>query len=104
MIVVAMVVGCMTVGRVIVMSVRGVDVAMGVVVVLDRIAARAAPMSADQCDRAGENGAQQRQENDCLNHMHYPLRMISAQTRSAFVATENRCPLFRIMRVSPSSD
>jgi len=24
-------------------------------------------------------------------------RMISAQTRSAFVARENRCPLFRIM-------
>jgi hypothetical protein len=26
------------------------------------------------------------------------LRMISAQTRSAFVARENRSPLFRIMR------
>jgi len=26
------------------------------------------------------------------------LRMISAQTRSAFVARENRCTLFRIMR------
>jgi hypothetical protein len=25
------------------------------------------------------------------------LSMISAQTRSAFVARENRCPLFRIM-------
>jgi hypothetical protein len=27
----------------------------------------------------------------------YGLSMISAQTRSAFVARENRCPLFRIM-------
>jgi hypothetical protein len=26
------------------------------------------------------------------------LRMISAQTRPAFVAQENRCALFRIMR------
>jgi hypothetical protein len=28
----------------------------------------------------------------------YYLRMISAQTRAAFVARENRCALFRIMR------
>jgi hypothetical protein len=27
--------------------------------------------------------------------------MISAQTRSAFVARENRCTLFRIMRKEP---
>jgi len=31
------------------------------------------------------------------------LSMISAQTRSAFVARENRYPLFRIMVQSPAS-
>jgi hypothetical protein len=52
----------------IIMDMRGVDIAMRVVMVLDHVAARAAPMGADQCDHPGENGAQQRQENDCLNH------------------------------------
>ena len=43
-------------------------IAMPVVVVLDRIAARVARMRPEQRYQAGQNGAQQRQKNDCLNH------------------------------------
>ena len=43
-------------------------IAMPVVVVLDRIAARVARMRPEQRNQAGQNGAQQRQKNDCLNH------------------------------------
>ena len=43
-------------------------IAMPVVVVLDRIAARVARMRPEQRDQAGQNGAQQRQKDDCLNH------------------------------------
>ena len=60
-----------------------------VVMMLDRIAARVARMRPEDRDQAGQNGAQQRQKNDCLNHQSIPLRMISP---------ENRLPLFRIMR------
>ena len=43
-------------------------IAMPVVMVLDRIAARVARMRPEQRYQAGQNGAQQRQKNDCLNH------------------------------------
>jgi len=64
-------------------------VAMPIVVVLDRIAGRVARMRPEDRDQAGQNGAQQRQKDDCLNHQSIPLRMI---------LPENRLPLFRIMR------
>src|SRR5580700_5788461 len=66
------------------------------VVVDDRTKARrgerAAGMPADIAGTAGN-------QNDwAIAHAHlYCLSMISAQTRSAFVARENRYPLFRIM-------
>ena len=72
--------------------------AVRIVVMLDLIAARIARMRANDRDHARNDGADQRQENDCLDHVGIPSRMISAQTRSAFDATENRSPLFRIMR------
>jgi hypothetical protein len=71
-------------------------IAMPVVVMLDLIATRVARMRPEDRDQAGQNGAQQRQKDDCLNHQSIPLRMISRQTKS-FVG-ENRLPLFRIMR------
>jgi len=55
-------------GTVVVMRMRSVGVAMCTVVMLDGIAARAATMRPDHGNDAGENGAQQRQEYDCLNH------------------------------------
>ena len=42
--------------------------AMAVVVMLDLVAARVARMRSEQRDQAGQDGAQQRQEDDCLNH------------------------------------
>src|SRR4029434_6349564 len=51
-------------------------VAMPIVVVLDRIAGRVARMRPEDRDQAGQNGAQQRQKDDCLNHQSIPLRMI----------------------------
>jgi hypothetical protein len=42
--------------------------AIPVVMVFDRIAARIARMRPEYRDQAGQNGAQQRQKNDCLNH------------------------------------
>jgi hypothetical protein len=78
---------------------------MRIVVMLDGVTTGTARMRPRQRDDARQDGAEQRQENDGLNHMLVPLRMISAQTRFAFVATENRFALFRIMRCpSPSSD
>ena len=55
---------------VIVMGFSGVGViAMAVIVMmLDHIAARVARMGAENRDQAGQNGAQQRQKDDCLNH------------------------------------
>jgi MFS superfamily sulfate permease-like transporter len=53
----------------IVMRIQGILAgAVRVVVMFDRIAARAASMRTHDGDDAGENGAQQRQENDCLDH------------------------------------
>ncbi len=42
---------------------------MGVVVMLHRVAARIARMRAEDSDQAREDGADQRQKNDCLNHL-----------------------------------
>jgi hypothetical protein len=67
----------------------GVSAMRVVVMMFDRIAARIARMRSEDRDQAGQNGAQQRQKDDCLNHQPIPLRMISP---------ENRLPLFRIMR------
>jgi len=54
----------------IVMGLRRVGVStMRIIVMLDGVAARVAPMSPIDRDEASENGAQQRQENDCLDHM-----------------------------------
>jgi hypothetical protein len=64
-------------------------IVMPMVMMLDLIAARVARMRPIDRDQAGQNGAQQRQEDNCLNHQSIPLRMISP---------ENRLPLFRIMR------
>jgi predicted aspartyl protease len=52
-------------------------IAMPVVVMLDLIATRVARMRPEDRDQAGQNGAQQRQKDDCLNHQSIPLRMIS---------------------------
>jgi hypothetical protein len=55
---------------VLVMTIFGVGVrCMRVVVVLDGIAARIARMRPENRDQAGQNGAQQRQEDNCLNHV-----------------------------------
>jgi hypothetical protein len=43
-------------------------VPMPVIVMLNFVAARIARMRAEYGDQAGQNGAQQRQKNDCLNH------------------------------------
>ena len=79
MIVVAVVVVMtMVVGRIIGMRNGSVGVAaMRVVMVLDGIAGWVARMRAENRDEAGENGAQQRQKDDCLNHAQAPLRTIS---------------------------
>ena len=74
----------------------GVSAMRVVVMMLNRIAARVARMRTEDRDQAGQNGAQQRQKDDCLNHQSIPLRMISEQTN--WVVRENRLPLFRIMR------
>ena len=50
---------------------RGVSVALGVamiVVMLDGVAARIAGMGAENRDQPREDGAEQRQEDDCLVH------------------------------------
>jgi hypothetical protein len=53
----------------VVMGIRGVRViTMPVVVMLDRIIARIARMRPEDRDQAGQNGAQQRQKDNCLNH------------------------------------
>jgi hypothetical protein len=41
---------------------------MPVIVMLNFVAARIARMRAEYGDQAGQNGAQQRQKDDCLNH------------------------------------
>ncbi len=53
----------------VVMSHRRMGViAMPMVVMFELIAARVARMRPEQRDQAGQNGAQQRQKDDCLNH------------------------------------
>ena len=47
------------------MRVRAVTV---IIVMLDRVARGVAGMRAEQRDQAGQNGAQQRQKDDCLDH------------------------------------
>ena len=74
----------------------GVSAMRVVVMMLNRIAAGIARMRPEDRDQAGQNGAQQRQKDDCLNHQSIPLRMISEQTN--WFVRENRLPLFRIMR------
>ena len=44
-------------------------VTMAVVVMLDRIAARVARMRSEDSDQARENSADQRQKDDCLDHL-----------------------------------
>ena len=64
-----MVVMAVVVVAMVVMGRRRMGVsAMTVVMMLDLIAARVARMRAEESDQAGENGAQQRQKDDCLNH------------------------------------
>ena len=65
-----------------------------VVMMVDRIAARVARMRTEDSDQARENRADQRQKDDCLDHLVALLRMIFS---------ENRFTLFRIMP-NPSSD
>ena len=64
MVVVTMVI----VAVIIVRSSRMGAVAMAVVVMLDRIAARVARMRTEDSDQARENRADQRQKDDCLDH------------------------------------
>jgi hypothetical protein len=71
---------------------------------LDLIAARIARMGTHNRDQSCDDGADERQKDDCLDHWRASSRMIAAQTRLAFVAKENRFPLcanaalrFRIM-------
>ncbi len=69
MVVVAVIVARMIVVAMVVMGSGSVRIrAMPVVVVLDHIAARVARMRPEDGDQAGEDGAQQRQKDDCLNH------------------------------------
>ena len=57
------------VGGMVVMGIRRMGSAMRVVVMLDRVAARVARMRAENGDQAREDGANQRQEDDCLDHL-----------------------------------
>ena len=64
-----MVVVTMVIMAVIVMGIRRVGaVTVAVIVMLDRVAARVARMRAEDSDQAGENRADQRQKDDCLDH------------------------------------
>ena len=65
-----------------------------VIIVIDRIAAGIAPMRTDDRDQPGKHRADQRQKNDCLDHDHASLRMITRQPR----LRESRSPLLRIIR------
>ena len=84
------VVAVLIIGMVIIgMGSRGMGIAMGVVMMLDDIPARIACVRPEYRDQPGEQRADQRQKNDCLDHCRASLRMIFS---------ENRVPLFRIMR------
>jgi hypothetical protein len=50
----------------------GMHIAVGVVMMLDGVAARAARMGAHQSNDARKDRAEQRQENDCLDHIAPP--------------------------------
>ena len=64
MVVMAVIVGM------IIMGIRCVGIgAMRVVMMLDRVAARIARMRAEYRDQPGENSADQRQKDDCLDHL-----------------------------------
>jgi hypothetical protein len=53
----------------IVMGIRRMRIgAVGVVVMLDGVAARIARMGTENRDQPGEKGADQRQKDDCLDH------------------------------------
>jgi hypothetical protein len=45
-----------------------VSLAVPAIMMFDRVSARIARMRAEYGDQAGQNGAQQRQKDDCLNH------------------------------------
>jgi hypothetical protein len=61
----------------IVMGIRRVRIgAVGVVMMLDGVAARIARMGTENRDQPGEKGADQRQKDDCLDHRSASLRMI----------------------------
>jgi hypothetical protein len=77
-----------------IMSVNIMGVRM--IIMLDGVAAGIAPMRADDRDDPREYRADQRQENDCLDHDHASLRMIPRQAR--LLVRESRSPLLRIMR------
>ena len=67
-----MVVMTMVIMAVIVMGIRRMGmgaVTMAVIVMLDRIAARVARMRTEDSDQARENRADQRQKDDCLDHL-----------------------------------
>ena len=59
-----MIIVAVVIGGMIVMGIRRVRIA----VMFDRVAARIARMRAEDRDQAGQNGAQQRQKDNCLNH------------------------------------
>jgi len=64
-----MIVMAVVIVTVVVMSRRGMGLMpMAIAVMLDLITARIARMRAKNGDQAGQNGAQQRQKDDCLNH------------------------------------
>ena len=91
MIVVTVVVGMIIMG----VTRMGIG-AMRVVMMLEHITARIARMRPEYRDQPRKYSADQRQKDDCLDHLHAFLRMISGQTKP-FVR-ENRFTLFRIMR------
>jgi hypothetical protein len=64
-----MIVMSMVIVSMVVMGGGGMRVVpMTVIVMLDRIATRIARMRPEYGYHAGQNGAQQRQKDDCLNH------------------------------------
>ena len=66
------------------------------IVMIDSIAAGIAAMCANDGNQPRKHRADQRQENDSLNHDHASLRMTSRQARP--LVRESRSPLLRIMR------
>src|SRR5690606_16677642 len=79
---------------VIIMRRRRVSMTVAVMMI-DRIAAGIAPMRAEQRDQPGEDRADQRQKDDCLDHSPTPWSMIPQPMHP--LAGESRSPVFRIM-------